>query len=184
MDAEELIKKSNIPWGIVRAPVIYGPHQPAVLNRFFLDALYKKKIYIIGDGNNLRSLCFIDNLIEGLRLLSEKRDIEGKTYILSDSSSYTFNGIIETVSSVTKYRIKIKHLPNIVGDISSRIHNLMDRLFNLYFTELYALKTMQINLGCDITKAKTEIGYNPTVTLGVGIKHTVEWIKGNFSKEH
>jgi len=184
LDAEELIKKSNIPWVIVRAPVVYGPSQPPVLNKLFLNALNKKKMYIIGDGNNLRSLCFIDNLIEGLRLLSEKWDIGGKTYILSDSSSYTFNGIIETVSSVTKYRIKIKHLPNIVGDISSRIHNLMDSLFNLYFTELYALKTMQLNLGCDIAKAKTEIGYNPTVTLGAGIKHTVEWIKSNFSNEH
>ncbi len=37
----------------------------------------------------------------------------------------------------------------------------MGTLFNLYFVELYAIKTMQLNWGCDITKVKKEIGYNP-----------------------
>ena len=99
LDAEELIKKSNIPWVIIRAPVIYGPFQPTVLNRFFLNAMYKRGVYIIGDGNNLRSLCFIDNLIEGLVLLGNKANIEGKTYILSDDSPYNFNQIIMTIST-------------------------------------------------------------------------------------
>ena len=179
LHAEELIKEYNVPWVIVRAPVVYGPHQPSVLNKFFTNALNKKKAYLIGDGDNLRSLCFVDNLIEGLISLSIRPDIERKTYILSDSSPYTFNGIIETVCSVTKDRIKIKYLPNIVGNISWRVHNLMGSLFNLYFTELYAIKTMQLNLGCTINKAKNEIGYNPVITLEMGIKSTMDWIKTN-----
>ena len=184
LEAEELFKKYNIPWVIVRAPVIYGPHQPAVLNRFFLDAFYKRKIYIIGNGDNLRSLCFIDNLIEGLVLLANKVDVSGKTYIFSDNSPYTFNKIIATASSVIEQKIKTVRLPNIFGDISWKIYNVMGSLFKLYFLELYTIKTMQINLGCDITKAKTEIGYDPLVTLRVGIGHTVEWIKTNLSSEY
>jgi nucleoside-diphosphate-sugar epimerase len=86
LHAEQLIKRHNVPWVIVRAPVIYGPHQPAVLNRFFLDAFNKRKIYIVGNGDNLRSLCFIDNLVEGLVLLANKADVDWKTYILSDNS--------------------------------------------------------------------------------------------------
>jgi nucleoside-diphosphate-sugar epimerase len=180
LHAEELIKRHNIPWVIVRAPVIYGPHQPAVLNRFFLNALNKKKVYIIGDGNNLRSLCFIDNLIEGLILLADKQNIAQKTYILSDNSPYTFNEIIATASSVIEQKIKTVRLPDILGDISWKIYNIMGTLFELYFLQLYTIKTMQINLGCDITKARIEIGYNPTVTLGTGIGRTLEWIKSNL----
>lgn len=177
LGAEDLIKKHKIPWVIVRAPVIYGPGQPAVVNRFFVNALIKKKLYMIGDGDNLRSLCFIQNIIEGLLILAERQNISHKIYILSDSSPYTFNEIVATGSSVIEQKIKIIRLPDILGEISWKIYNIMVRLFKLYFVELYSIKTMQINLGCDITKAKTEMGYNPKVALASGIQRTAEWIK-------
>lgn len=179
LDAEELIKKNYIPWIIVRAPVIYGPNQPALLSRFFLNVFKKRKMFIIGTGDNWRSLCFIENLVEGLLLLANKADVHGKIYILSDSSPYTFNGIIETVSSIIKHKIKIKHLPNLLGDILWEIHKLTGNLVNLYFQEIYAIKTMQLNLGCDISSAKKEIGFNPTVSLKAGIIKTIDWIEGN-----
>lgn len=179
LDAEELIKKYNIPWVIVRAPVIYGPHQPPVLNRFFLNAFNKRKIYIIGKGDNLRSLCFIDNLVEGLILLANKEKNNGKTYILSDNTPYTFIEIIAAISSVIKHEIQIMNLPSILGGISWKIHNLISNLFDFYFVELYAIKTMELNLGCNITKAKNEIGYNPKVALETGIKNTISWIKNS-----
>ncbi len=179
LDAEDLIKKHNIPWVIVRTPVIYGPHQPSVLNQFFLDAFNKRKIYIVGKGNNTRSLCFIDNLVEGLRLLAGRPDANGKTYILSDNSPYTFDEIITTMSVVIGQQIKVVHLPNVLGNISWQIYNLMGILFNLYFVELFAIRTMQLHWEYDITKAKKEIEYNPSTTLERGIKNTIDWIRNN-----
>lgn len=177
--AERLVKKYKIPSVIVRAPVIYGPFQPGVLNKLFIDAVNKHKVYVIGDGNNLRSLCYIENLIEGLVLLAEKQDITGETFLLSDGTPYTFNEIITTVSKAIEHEIRTVYLPSMLGNISWKIYNLMGSLLNIYFVELYSIKTMELNLGCDITKAKKEIGYNPTVTLEAGIKNTIEWIKDN-----
>jgi nucleoside-diphosphate-sugar epimerase len=179
LDAEELIKKYNIPWVIVRAPVVYGPYQPPVLNRFFLDVFNKKKMYIVGSGDNLRSLCFIDNLVEGLILLSNK-PVDGKTYILSDSQPYTLNEIIEVGSKVIKQRVEVVHLPNFLGNIAWKIYRLMDGMFDLCLVELYAIKKMQLHEGCDITKARKEIGYNPSITLEAGIESTIGWIKKNY----
>jgi nucleoside-diphosphate-sugar epimerase len=177
LHAEQLIKRHNVPWVIVRAPVIYGPHQPAVLNRFFLDAFNKRKIYIVGNGDNLRSLCFIDNLVEGLVLLANKADVDGKTYILSDNFSYTFNEIIKTGSKVIQQRVDVVHLPSFLGDISWKIYCLMGNVFDLCFVELYAIKKMQLQEGCDITRARKEIGYSPGVTLEAGIESTIDWLK-------
>ncbi len=179
LDAEALIKKYGIPWVIVRAPVIYGPHQKSVLNRFFLDIFDKGKLYIVGDGNNLRSLCFVRNLVEGLLLLVNTTDAEGKTYILSDNSPYTFSEMTEVISKVIQQRIHVVHLPSFLGDLSWKIYLLMDNVFNLSFVELYALRKMQLHEGCDITKAKKEIGYSPNVTLEAGMKSTIDWIKTN-----
>ena len=182
LHAEQLIKRHNVPWVIVRAPVVYGPSQPPVLNKFFLDVLKKKKTYIIGDGNNLRSLCFVDNLVEGLILLANKADADGKTYILSDISPYTFNEIIKIGSKVIQQKVNLVHFPNFLGDISWKIYRLMDNIFDLCFVELYAIKKMQLQEGCDITKAQKEIGYSPIITLEAGIESTIDWIKNNYIK--
>jgi nucleoside-diphosphate-sugar epimerase len=147
------------------------------VNRIFLDAFYKRKIYIVGKGDNPRSLCFIGNLVDGLSLLASKPDTDGKTYILSDNSPYTFDEIITAISGAIGQKIKVVHLPSILGAISWQIYNLMGTLFNLYFIELYVIKTMQLNWGCDITKVKNEIGYSPNVTLETGIKSTMDWIR-------
>jgi nucleoside-diphosphate-sugar epimerase len=182
LDAEELIKQSNIPWVIVRAPVTYGPFQPAVVNRFFLNALNKRKIYIVGDGNNQRSLCFIDNLVEGLVLLASAAEVDGRTYILSDSSSYTYNEIIDTASKVLRQRIDVVYLPNFLGDILWKIYRLMDNLWGLCFVELYAIKKMQLQEAYDIGKARKEIGYNPSVTLAAGIERTIDCLRDRHIK--
>ncbi len=179
LHAEELIKKHNIPWVVVRAPVVYGPHQPAVLNRFFLDAVNKRKVYIVGKEDNLRSLCYIENLVEGLVSLANKTEVKGETYILSDNSPYTFNEVVRTITKLIGKEIKVVHLPNILGNISWQIYNVMGKLFNLYFVELYALKTMQLHWECDITKAKKEIDYNPKITLEAGVERTIDWIRNN-----
>ena len=176
LDAERLVKGCSIPFVIVRAPVVYGPYQPPIINKFFLNALKKKKVYLIGDGENLRSLCFVNNLTDGLLLLINKPEAEGKTYVLSDDTPYTFNQITATISKVCDHKIRIVYLPSILGDISWQLYKLMGNLFNLYFVELYGIKTMQLHLGCDIAKATKEMAYKPSVSLEVGIKNTVEWI--------
>ncbi len=178
--AEELVKNSNIHWVIVRAPVVYGPYQPPVLNQLFLNAFTKGKVYTVGKGDNLRSLCYIDNLVEGLVSLAEKKEINGRTYIFSDSSPYTFKEIVETITKLTGKEIKIVHLPNFFGEISWQIYNILLTLFNLYFIELYVLKTMQLHWVCDISKAKKELNYNPIITLEDGVGRTIDWIKNNF----
>jgi nucleoside-diphosphate-sugar epimerase len=53
----------------------------------------------------------------------------------------------------------------------------MGNVFDLCFVELYAIKKMQLQEGCDITRARKEIGYSPGVTLEAGIESTIDWLK-------
>jgi nucleoside-diphosphate-sugar epimerase len=177
LDAEALIKKYGIPWVIVRAPVIYGPHQKSVLNRFFLDAINKRRVLIFGSGDNLRSLCFIDNLVEGLVLLANNPDVHEKMYILSDSSSYTYNEMIPPVSKALQQQLKLVRLPSFLGSISWGINSLIGSVFGLSFVELYAIKKTQFHEAYDISKARNEIGYYPSVTLEEGMKNTIDWVR-------
>ncbi len=182
LDAEGVVKRYNIPWVIVRAPVIYGPHQKSVLNRFFLDAINKGKIYIFGSGDNLRSLCFIDNLVDGLVLLADKPDVDGKTYILSDYLPYSYNEMIEPMSKALQHKLKLVQLPSFLGNFSWGINSLLGNVFGLSFVELYAIKKTQFHDAYDITKAREEIGYNPSISLETGIKRTIDWIKNSYGR--
>ena len=182
LHAEALIKGCSIPWVIVRGPIVYGPYQPPVVNRLFLDAFIKRKVYIVGKGDNPRSYCFIGNLVDGLMLLANKPETNGKTYILSDSYHIQLMSMVRAISAVIGQKVRVFHLPNILGNISWQINKLMGKLFNLYFIELYAMKTMQLHWACDITKAKKEIAYSPKATLEMGIKSTMDWIKNSLNQ--
>jgi nucleoside-diphosphate-sugar epimerase len=184
LEAEGLIRKCGIPWVIVRASLIYGPHQKSVLDRFFRDAITKGKIYIMGNGDNLRSFCFIDNFVGGLILLADKPEVVGKTYILSDNISYTYNKVIETASKAIQQKIRVVQLPSFFGNISWKINSLIGDVFGLFLVELYAIGKTQLHEAYDIAKARNEIGYNPRITLETGIKRTAEWIKSNLSNAH
>ena len=177
LDAEKLVRGSDIPFVIIRAPVVYGPYQPPIINKFFLNAVRKKKVYIIGDGENFRSLCFVKNLIDGLLLLINESEAKGKTYVLSDDTPYTFNQVTTVISKVIDLKIRSVYLPGILGNISWQLYKLMGNLFGLYFVELYGIKTMQLHLGCDIAKATKEMGYKPSVSLEAGIENTVKWVR-------
>ena len=63
----------------------------------FLKLIHQGLFRTIGDGNNLVSLCYIDNLIDGL-LLAEKKKAEGQIYFLADSRPYTVNEIAATIA--------------------------------------------------------------------------------------
>jgi len=179
LDAERLIKKYDIPWVIVRSSLIYGPYQKSMLNRFFYDAITKGRIYIFGNGNNLRSLCFIDDLVEGLALLVDKPDVLEKTYIFSANIAYTYNEVIEIASKAFQQNIKVVRLPNFLGNICLKINSLVGSL-GLFLVELYAIQKTQLHEAYDITKAREEIGYNPTISLETGFGRTAEWIKSDL----
>ena len=99
----------------MRLSNIYGlSHLNKQINRGFLNKLIlniynKKKIYIYGQGNNLRNYLYIDDLISALILSSKRiKKISGKIFILCQNKSYSFNHILRIISKILKIDIKVK----------------------------------------------------------------------------
>jgi nucleoside-diphosphate-sugar epimerase len=177
LQAEQLVLDSGIPAVIVRGPVIYGPNGPKPLNDFLLKIINSGKAVIIGDGKNYRSLCYIDNFVDGLLLVGEKEQSIGRIYNISDETIYTFNDIIQVTSAILGINIKIVRFPRIISAIAWSGCKFMERIFGFYYIELYSIKTMTLNLGCDISRIKKEIGYESRVSLRDGLTETLEWLK-------
>src|SRR5689334_5928228 len=81
---------------IIRPPWFYGPNQPPRQTLFF-RMIREGKAPIVGSGENLRSMSYIDNLCQGLLLAASVPQAAGQTYWICDKRPYSMNEIIDTV---------------------------------------------------------------------------------------
>jgi nucleoside-diphosphate-sugar epimerase len=186
LDGERLIREFsrqfNVPTVIIRPPLVYGPgvsQSSRVL--MFLKLIYKGVFRIIGSGNNLVSLCNIDNLIHGLLLAEREQQAEGQIYFIADTRPYTVNEIAETIAREEGKTLPLPHMPFWVANMLSIGLSFPSKLFG--FTSPLTrntVKELKNNWFVDIKKAQLELGYQPIVEFEDGVKKTVDWFMADF----
>lgn len=140
---------------IVRIFNTYGPRMRmedgrAVPN-FITQALKDKPITVYGDGKQTRSFCYISDLIEGIYKLMNSNINEPIN--LGNRNEITILELAEIIKKLTKSKSKIifKELPK--DDPKVRCP--------------------------DISMAKKELKWGPKVSLGEGLRKTIDWFKQN-----
>ena len=67
---------------VVRIFNTYGPRMQKndgrVVSNFIIQALTNKNITVYGDGQQTRSFCYVDDLVEGILLTMEKRIFQAR----------------------------------------------------------------------------------------------------------
>lgn len=175
-------KENSLPIVIIRPPLVYGPgvsKSSRVL--MFLNLINKGLFRIVGDGKNLISLCYIDNLIHGTLKAEAQKNAEGETYFIADERPYSVNEIAETIAREEGKKLSKGHLPIWVAEILSMALVIPSRLFG--FTSPLSrnrVKELRNSWFVDISKAERELGYIPIVKFEDGVSKTVEW----FQKEY
>ena len=173
-------KTSQIETVIIRAPWFYGLHQPPRQTLFF-RMIRDGKGPIVGDGQNMRSMVYIDNLCQGLLLAALIDRADGQIYWIADECSYTMNEIIDTVEHLlasefgqecTHKRLK---LPGFVSEIALLVDAMIQRM-GFYHQKIHVLSEMNKTIACSTLKAQQELGYIPKVALEEGMRRSLMWI--------
>jgi nucleoside-diphosphate-sugar epimerase len=161
--AGELIVKSynqvfDLPYTIIRPSALYGERcvSRRVGQVFIENALQGKDIEINGDGNEELDFTYIEDLIQGIRLVCENKNSINKTFNITFGNS---RKISELISIINKEFKNIK----------------------FHFKEKEKLTPERGTLNID--KAKKLLNYNPTNPLEVGYKKYIKWYK-NFWKKN
>jgi nucleoside-diphosphate-sugar epimerase len=81
---------------IVRPPWFYGPHQPARQTTFF-KLVRTGRFPVIGAGDQMRSMVYVDNLVDGLVRAELVPTPPGRGWWIADSRPYSVLEIVETV---------------------------------------------------------------------------------------
>ncbi len=161
---------------IARPSGIYGAGDRRLLKLF--RGVARRKFVILGDGRIFYHLTHIDDLVEGLRLCAEVPEAAGRTYILAGAEVPTLNqlaGMIAEDAGVPPPRL---HLPVWPFWLAGAACEAVCAPFGLeppiyrrrvdFFTKSRAF---------DISRARGELGYSPSVTLRDGIHRTLAWYR-------
>jgi nucleoside-diphosphate-sugar epimerase len=181
MEMELAVKQraGNIETVIIRAPWFYGPNQPPRQTLFF-KMIRDGKMPIVGDGNNLRSMAYVDNLCEGLLLAAKTGRANGEIYWIADRRPYSMNEIVDTVERLleTEFGQKCAHkrlrLPGFASSIAYAADATLQSL-GLYHQKIHVLSEMNKTIACSVAKAERELNYRPAIDLEEGMRRSLRW---------
>jgi nucleoside-diphosphate-sugar epimerase len=177
----KLHKEGNAPETVIVRPCwFYGPFQPPRQTEFF-TMIRDGKGPLLGSGESLRSMSYIDNLAQGLLLAGKVPGIDGSTYWIADKRAYPMKEILDTIESLLRDEFSIPckgkrlKLPSFAADFAGFVDFCMQAV-GLYHQKVHVLSEMNKTIACSVEKAERELGYRPTVDLREGMRRSIAWL--------
>jgi nucleoside-diphosphate-sugar epimerase len=168
---------------LIRAPWFYGPNQPPRQTLFF-QMIRDGKAPIVGSGNNLRSMAYVDNLCQGLILAAIRERAAGHVYWIADRRPYSMNEIMDTIERLLEKEFghTCKHKRMKLPGFASEVAWLADKTLQalgIYHQKIHVLSEMNKTIACSVARAEKELGYKPTVALEEGMRRSLRWCAEN-----
>jgi nucleoside-diphosphate-sugar epimerase len=171
----DAFRSGRIETCIVRPCWFYGPNQPARQSRFFTMIKNGKPI-VVGKGDNLRSMTYIDNGVQGILLAAECEAAAGKTYWITDKRPYSFIEIIQTVAKVLGVTVRPRYLPTVTSDMARLVDSLV-QMTGLYNQEIHVAGELAATIAVSIDAAERDLGFAPEVALEEGMRRSIDWCR-------
>ena len=152
-------RQHNLKIKVVRLFNTYGPrmhpHDGRVVSNFVVSALTGNPITIYGEGQQTRSFCYVDDLINGLIAMMNSADEVTGPINLGNPGEFTIAELAAEVIKQTGVNPGIEYLPLPPDDPTRRQP--------------------------DITRAKQTLGWEPTIELESGLAMTIDYFRGIFA---
>ena len=153
-------RQDKIDIRIARIFNTYGPRMAEndgrVVSNFIVQALRGQELTIYGTGEQTRSFCYVEELVDGLMRLMAAEGLH-QPVNLGNPVEFTIRQLAEEVSRIVGGEIRVTSRPLPQDDPTQRKP--------------------------DITRAREWLGWNPQITLREGLTHTVEHFRARTSRE-
>ncbi|HYY59041.1 MAG TPA: UDP-glucuronic acid decarboxylase family protein [Pyrinomonadaceae bacterium] len=152
-------RQNGVDIRIARIFNTYGPRMleddGRVVSNFIVQALRGEQLTVYGTGQQTRSFCYVDDLVEGLVKLMDAEAIHDPVN-LGNPGEFTIRQLAEEVARACGSRAEIKYYPLPQDDPKQRQP--------------------------DITRAQRLLGWRPTVPLQEGLERTVAYFAERLDK--
>jgi len=177
-------KEKGLAAAVIRPCAIYGPGDLRLLKLFKMIA--KKRFVFFGNGKAFLHMVYIDNLIDGFILASEKDESNGEVFIIGDETYISLNDLSKHIAEEFAVKPPKMHLPYKPFEIIAQTVEFIYKKLKIkkdppiYKRRIAFYKKSR---AFSIDKAKNILGYNPKIDMKTGIHLTAQWyIKNGFIK--
>ncbi|WP_420433856.1 UDP-glucuronic acid decarboxylase family protein [Hyphobacterium sp.] len=149
----------NVDIRVIRIFNTYGPrlhrNDGRVVSNFIVQALRGEPITLFGDGQQTRSFCYVDDLIDGMVGMMDQ-DTEIGPINIGNPAECTIRELAETILRLTDSKSELVQHPLPIDD--------------------------PVRRKPQIDKAETALGWSPKVTLEDGLGETIAYFRHLLSK--
>lgn len=136
---------------------VFGPMQEpfsayaAVVPKFITLLMQGKKLTVEGDGNHSRDFTYVDNVVQANIKAMTAPGVSGELFNIGCGDRHDLNTLVRYLGEILGVVPEVEHIPNRPGDVP---HSL-----------------------ADISRARTMLGYDPTVGFREGLERTAAWFR-------
>ena len=153
-------RQNHVDTRIARIFNTYGPRMleddGRVVSNFIVQALRGEELTLYGDGDQTRSFCYVDDLVEALIRLMNVNDVHDPVN-LGNPGEFTIKQLAEEVLKISGSSSGVRHMPLPQDDPRQRKP--------------------------DISRAETLLNWKPTIALNEGLQKTVAYFQGRVNGE-
>ena len=182
VDGEKLVlefyKREKLPISIVRPVGIYGPGDTRFLKLF--KHINNGKFRMIGNGNVLYHMTFVEDLARGFILAGEKDESVGEVFTIGGEGFLTLVELVEKIARILRKPVPKTKIPVWPVWFGGLLCEIVCKPFGIS-PPIYRRRVdfFVKDRAFDISKAKRVLGYSPKFSLDEGLRITADWYLKN-----
>lgn len=170
-------KEYSLPVTVVRPTIGYGMHdtRPGFLNLF---KLIKKGSFLpIGDGNNYFHTIYVENLVNALMLVMQKKEAIGEDFIIGDMKVVKMKEILREIYVLLKKTYPPIYIPKPVAACLGMGGDILKNFGLKFPLNSQRVTFMTTDRKYDVSKACKLLGIKSDIEIKEGLKRTYAWYK-------
>jgi nucleoside-diphosphate-sugar epimerase len=131
----------------------YGPRQrpDMAFHRFCRAALRREPLTVFGNGEQTRDFTFVADVVAATRAAAISPAARGGVYNVGGGARVSVTEALEHIASFAGHPLEVRHLESEKGDVR--------------------------NTGADTSRARRDLGFDPTTSVEAGLQAEFEWMQ-------
>ncbi|HJU85792.1 MAG TPA: NAD-dependent epimerase/dehydratase family protein [Gemmatimonadota bacterium] len=168
----ESARRSGLPVVVARISSIYGSGAKNWVP--ICRSIQEGRFRMIGDGKSRVHLAHVFDIVNGLRRCGETPGIEGRTYNLAAAEPIAIGELAEVIAAALGVRMTKTVWPAFPFRVSRIVDLALCRILGLKLRRIHSYDLFLGDRWFDISKARSELGYSPTIATRDGMPALVE----------
>jgi nucleoside-diphosphate-sugar epimerase len=163
---KEICAETGMEFVIIRPPLVYGPGVKANFLSMLKWLSRGVPLPLGGIRKNKRSLVYLDNLVDLIRVCIEHPNAANQSFLVSDNHDVSTYELLANTASALNAPLRLLNIPPKWLGFAGKLLGKKD-----------IEQRLSASLQVDISHTQQMLAWEPPYSMEEGLKHTAEWFK-------